>query len=106
MRNYLVILIALFLWSCEWEPERILTLSETRFQSVNLALGDTATVNILGKDMAIEEVSTPDIVEVDIQQDNSIQLIAIDTGKTTLAIKYEISIGHIVPAMNINADRP
>ncbi|MCF7807952.1 MAG: hypothetical protein K9M49_06585 [Candidatus Marinimicrobia bacterium] len=89
MRKLLALIpVFMLLLSCGWQPTKVNIPAETTFQTVNLVLGDTTTLDLEWAGLVISGNSDPGIVVAELTPTGDVQLIAGTVGESQLSLSY------------------
>jgi len=91
MRLITALFMVLAIVSCDWVPEEVGITDRVSYLAINLAVGDTSTIEIMGQDFVLENTVDAQVVEL-IQSEGgggvTFTLVALTAGQTQLQLSY------------------
>ncbi|NQV43225.1 MAG: hypothetical protein HQ506_12815 [Candidatus Marinimicrobia bacterium] len=89
MRNvFILLLLTLFIGSCDWKPEPLEVFSHESFRKVDIVVGITTIIEIEGDDFTIDSFADSSIVEIISNDSGYFEISGIIPGQAQLSYNY------------------
>ena len=93
MKPAVMVLILIFISSCEWKPNEIEVIQISTSRTINLAIEDTITLNIFGTDfseIAGQNSVVAEVIEaLQVDSGNMITIVGTGVGSINLSFTYK-----------------